>query len=172
VLAPDHFLFGERKVEGGFDSGTERGPYYYRDWMTQTVVDLRRGIDYLITRDDIDPDRIGIMGGSLGGWIGTILAGVEPRIKTSIFSVPATEFITQQTPPARIINSSNFVPRYEGFSMLMIVAKQDKVIRNKRAKRLFEVAQIKKKWIEYDEKHYLSPKLYIDDLVSWLEVEL
>ena len=49
VLAPDHFLFGERKVEGGFDQGSDRGPYYYRDWMVQSVEDLRRGIDYLLT---------------------------------------------------------------------------------------------------------------------------
>ena len=25
VLAPDHFLFGERKIEGGFDEGSNRG---------------------------------------------------------------------------------------------------------------------------------------------------
>ncbi|MEQ6120437.1 alpha/beta fold hydrolase [Reichenbachiella sp. MALMAid0571] len=172
VLAPDHFLFGERKVEGGFDEGTNWSPYYYRDWMVQSVVDLRRGIDYLLTRPDIDPDRIAVMGASMGGWIGSILVGVEPRIKTSILTVPATEEITDQTPPARVVNTSNFVTRYGDFSMLMVIAKKDSPKRNARAKQLFEMITIKKKWIEYDQSHYLNPEIYIQDLLVWLEQEL
>ncbi|VAW23204.1 hypothetical protein MNBD_BACTEROID01-1869 [hydrothermal vent metagenome] len=172
VLAPDHFLFGERKIEGGFDVGSNRGPYYYRDWMCQSVVDLRRGIDYLLTRSDIDPERIAVFGGSLGGWIGSILSAVEPRIKTSILSVPATEFIMAQTPPGRVINSSNFFPRYKDFSLLMVVAKKDLALRTARAKELFELAPVNKKLIEYDEGHFLDPQKYNKDILEWLREEL
>lgn len=172
VLAPDHFLFGERKVEGGFDSGSNRGPYYYRDWMCQSVVDLRRGIDYLLTRSDIDPERIAILGGSLGGWIGSILSAIEPRIKTSILNVPATEFITAQTPPGRVINSSNFFSRYKDLSLLMVIAKKDIPLRNARAKELFELAPIDKKLIEYDEEHFLDPQKYNKEILEWLSKEL
>lgn len=46
-----------------------------------TVVDLRRGIDYLDTRPDIDKSKIGVIGFSLGALEGTILAGVDDRVK-------------------------------------------------------------------------------------------
>ena len=172
VLAPDHFLFGERKIEGGFDQGSNRGPYYYRDWMCQTVVDLRRGIDYLLSRPDIDPERIAVFGGSLGGWIGSVLSAVEPRIKTSILSVPATEFVMAQTPPGRIINSSNFFPHYTDLTLLMVLAKKDITLRNSRAKELFKLAPVQKELIEYDEGHYLDPEKYNKEILEWLKDNL
>ena len=172
VLAPDHFLYGERKLEGGFDENSNRGPYYYRDWMCQSVVDLRRGIDYLLSRPDIDPERIAVFGGSLGGWIGSILSAVEPRIKVSILSVPATEFIMAQTPPGQVINSSNFFPHYTDLSLLMVLAKKDMALRNERAKELFELAPVQKKLIEYDEGHYLDPAKYNKEILEWLKDKL
>jgi cephalosporin-C deacetylase-like acetyl esterase len=172
VLAPDHFLFGERKTEGGFDHDTNRGPYYYRDWMCQSVVDLRRGIDYLLTRPDIDPERIAVFGGSLGGWIGSILSAVEPRIRTTILSVPATEFITAQTPAGRVVNSSNYFPRYKDFSLLVVLAKNDIPLRYARAKELFELAPVDKKLIEYDEGHFLDPQKYNKEILEWLKEKL
>ncbi len=172
VLAPDHFMYGERKKEGGFDHGADRGPYYYRDWMCQSIVDLRRGIDYLESRPDIDPDRIAVFGGSLGGWIGSILAAVEPRIKTAILSVPATEFVTAQTPASRIINSSNFFPHYKDLSLFMVLAKNDVPARNARAKEYFDLVQVKKEMVEYDESHFLDPQKYNKEILEWLKENL
>jgi dipeptidyl aminopeptidase/acylaminoacyl peptidase len=47
-----------------------------------SVADLRRGVDYLATRSDIDPSRIGCVGISLGGIFGGVFASVEKRIKS------------------------------------------------------------------------------------------
>ena len=41
-------------------------------------------IDWLETRDDIDPERIGIWGVSLGGYSAPRAAAYEPRIKACI----------------------------------------------------------------------------------------
>ncbi len=172
VLAPDHFLYGERKVAGGFDRDSNRGPYYYRDWMCQSVVDLRRGIDYLLSRPDIDPERIAIFGGSLGGWIGSILAGVDKRIKAAVLSVPATESITEQTPAGRVINSSNFFPRISPVHLLMVIAKKDSEVRNARARALFELVSGEKKLVEYDEGHFLPPEKYHREILAWLDENL
>ncbi len=172
VLAPDHFMYGERKKEDGFDEGSNRGPYYYRDWMCQSVVDLRRGIDYLESHPDIDPARIAIFGGSLGGWIGSILAAVDPRIRTAILSVPATEMATAQTPAGRIINSSNFFPRYKDLSLLMVLAKKDVPLRNARAREFFDLLQVKKELVEYDESHFLDPMQYHNEILEWLKENL
>jgi dienelactone hydrolase len=52
-----------------------------RDQYVGNIVDIRRGLDLLARRDDVDMDRIGFLGHSYGGQIGGILAGVEPRIR-------------------------------------------------------------------------------------------
>jgi dienelactone hydrolase len=52
-----------------------------RDQYVGNIVDIRRGLDLLDQRDDVDMDRVGFLGHSYGGQIGGILAGVEPRMR-------------------------------------------------------------------------------------------
>jgi fermentation-respiration switch protein FrsA (DUF1100 family) len=61
--------------------------YSTRDMLIQTVVDLRRGIDYLETRKDVDPTRIGYAGFSMGGILGTLVCAVDERIKAPILAL-------------------------------------------------------------------------------------
>ena len=51
--------------------------------VQQSALDVRRGLDYLGTRRDIDSKRIGLAGISLGAIIGTVAAGVDPRLKAT-----------------------------------------------------------------------------------------
>jgi uncharacterized protein len=51
-----------------------------RDEHVQLVVDLRRAVDLLIERDDVDPDQLAFLGQSYGAMVGGLLAGVEDRI--------------------------------------------------------------------------------------------
>jgi dienelactone hydrolase len=53
----------------------------------QLIVDLRRAVDLLQARDDVDPDRIGYLGVSYGGAMGGLLAGVERRIAAFVLRV-------------------------------------------------------------------------------------
>ena len=55
--------------------------------LSQSVVDLRRTVDYLASRGDIDMDRIGYIGVSLGSFVGSVFAGVDPRVRTAVFVV-------------------------------------------------------------------------------------
>jgi len=48
---------------------------------TQLIVDLRRAVDLLIVRPDVDPDRITYVGVSYGAVAGGLLAGVEDRVQ-------------------------------------------------------------------------------------------
>jgi dienelactone hydrolase len=49
----------------------------YRVW------DGIRGIDYLVTRPDVDPTRIGITGCSGGGTLSTYIAALDPRVQAA-----------------------------------------------------------------------------------------
>ncbi|HLJ54958.1 MAG TPA: acetylxylan esterase [Chthonomonadaceae bacterium] len=59
-----------------------------RDAWVQTVVDLRRAVDYLASRNDIDMSRVGYLGFSMGGMLGACLGGVEGRISCFLLAVP------------------------------------------------------------------------------------
>jgi predicted esterase len=52
-----------------------------RNTIVQNIVDLRRAVDLLQARADVDPKRIAYVGFSAGANTGAILAGVEHRIR-------------------------------------------------------------------------------------------
>ena len=49
--------------------------------LHQTVLDSRRSLDYLQSRPDIDPNKMGVGGISLGGIMSALVAGVDHRTK-------------------------------------------------------------------------------------------
>jgi len=55
-----------------------------RDEFVQTVIDVRRGVDLLAARPDVDPQRFAFWGFSHGAFIGGIVAGVERRIASYV----------------------------------------------------------------------------------------
>jgi dienelactone hydrolase len=52
--------------------------------IQHTVIDVRRGLDDLDTRSDIQHAHIGLVGVSLGAIIGTVTAGVDRRIQSVV----------------------------------------------------------------------------------------
>ncbi len=50
--------------------------------MTQAVLDIRRATAWLAARDEVDDDRLGITGISLGGVMSPLAASGEPRLIT------------------------------------------------------------------------------------------
>jgi len=57
-----------------------------RPVLGKMVFDATRGIDFLLSRDDIDPERIGLAGNSLGGTVAQFTAAVEPRLRLVLVS--------------------------------------------------------------------------------------
>ena len=82
VLAIDEYGQGERPRPPSSGNGVDVP--VLTAGIRQTVVDVRRGLDYLDTRPDIAPRRIGLVGLSLGAIIGTVSAGVDSRIKAAV----------------------------------------------------------------------------------------
>ena len=85
VLAPDYPSFGD-DVEYNFHtdpyvSGTMKG-----------VVNHRRGVDVLAGRKEVDPQRIGIIGHSLGGHNAMFLGAFDRRVKAVVSSCGWTPF--------------------------------------------------------------------------------
>lgn len=52
--------------------------------MVQQVIDMRRGVDLLLARKDIDPKRLAFVGHSYNASIGAILSGVDRRFNAFV----------------------------------------------------------------------------------------
>jgi uncharacterized protein len=88
TLSIDTQYHGDRKRPGRNGEIHMPDSFTMRDAWVQSVVDLRRAVDYLETRDDIDHARIGYLGFSQGGMLGAVLGGLEPRISAFCLGVP------------------------------------------------------------------------------------
>jgi len=62
---------------------SELGLTELRQVGATTVVDLRRAVDFLATRPEVDKTRVGFVGVSLGGILGGVFISAEPRIKAA-----------------------------------------------------------------------------------------
>jgi dienelactone hydrolase len=66
----------------------------------QDIVDLRRGLDLLLARKDVDAKRVAYVGHSFHAGTGAILAGVEPRLTALVLmagGLDADRFLTSQS---------------------------------------------------------------------------
>lgn len=55
-----------------------------RPILGKLVFDTMRGLDFVLARDDVDPERVGVMGKSLGGALAGWMAVLDPRLRTSV----------------------------------------------------------------------------------------
>lgn len=79
----EHEYAGRRLILLGANFGL------FRAW------DGIRGIDYLLTRAEVDPDRIGCCGQSGGGTLTQFLAALDTRIRVAVVSMGNTENLAQ-----------------------------------------------------------------------------
>ena len=56
--------------------------------QVQLMIDLQRAVDFLVARADVDPTRIGYVGGSYGGAMGALFVAIEPRLRAANLFVP------------------------------------------------------------------------------------
>jgi len=98
VLAPDHLTAGERIFPGKecFDSS----PFYeqYPDWsmVGKNLEDSRSAIDILCAFDDVDKDRIGVIGHSLGGHNAIFAAALDNHIKAAVSNCGLSVFSEEE----------------------------------------------------------------------------
>jgi hypothetical protein len=55
-----------------------------KDGIVQEVKEMRRGIDLLVSRPEVDPSRLGYVGFSWGASLGGVLSAVERRVHSFV----------------------------------------------------------------------------------------
>lgn len=84
--------YGERRPEGSSKRMVSHDPRETLEGFTQAVLDIRRAADFLARREEVDPEKIGIFGISLGGITGGLAAGVEPRFQNVCLLLAGGDF--------------------------------------------------------------------------------
>ncbi len=84
------------------------GPNEARDRLIMESKDFRRSIDYLVSRPDVDRDRLGVFGYSRGACLVPVLAAGEQRLKAAVL-IHAGLSSSRPLPEA---DPLNFLPRF------------------------------------------------------------
>lgn len=85
VLAPDYPSFGDYK---GYDFARDR----YESATMKGIFNHMRGVDLLVAREEVDPERIGVIGHSLGGHNAIFVGVFDERLKVIVTSCGWTPF--------------------------------------------------------------------------------
>jgi eukaryotic-like serine/threonine-protein kinase len=140
----------------------------YRDAMITWGKDLRRSVDYLQSRPDLDGERIGYLGISLGGRLGGLMMGIEDRFRLGILYVAGLGMI--QVRPE--VDPINFLPRV-GFPVLMLNGRYDDGFALETSQRpLYEFLGTPaehKRWVLFDDGHFLPRAQMISETLGWLD---
>lgn len=146
----------------------EQGTIIARDQLIQRVKDLRRTIDYLETRKEIDSGALVFCGHSWGGEIAPQVLAVEPRIAATVLYVVGM-FGKRQV--FEEVESMNFLPRVD-MPVLMLNGEYDDFFTPARANAYFERLGTPAK----DKKHVVEPGGHfvprvrlIQETLNWLD---
>ena len=87
-------MFGERVPAGGrraLLAGPD-GARYLAEAFQAIPPEIRRTVDVLLTRPEVNPERLNIMGTSLGGIMGATVAGQDDRFYKAAFLLAGGDF--------------------------------------------------------------------------------
>jgi len=138
-----------------------------RNVIQQTIVDYRRGLDYLATRDEIDMKRIGLLGYSMGGFHAVSLTAVDERIKVAVGCV-----IPVSLSEDPLLAPANYARGIQNRPFCMLMGKKDPMCNESQARELYKLLEgPQSKIILYDAEHSL-PDHYVKDAIMFLKEHL
>jgi dienelactone hydrolase len=176
VFALDSQGHGDRIAENDYhvvnlynEPGAEPRKNYFtlREVVMQTVVDYRRGLDYLATRSDIAMSRLGLLGYSLGGFQALALTATEPRIKVAVGCVVPVAW-SQDV----VLAPANYARGLGTRPLCLLLGRQDEVSDAVQARQGYGLVEgPNTKILFYDAGHQL-PVEYVRDAVAFIAAHL
>ena len=140
----------------------------HRDQVLRWVTEMRRSIDYVFSRSDIDTTRLAYVGTSWGARNGGTAIAIEPRIRTAILSVPGinANAVRPEEDPV------NFLPRIR-IPVLMLSGRYDSVFPYESSQvpflRLLGSPPGAKKQVLFEGGHFLPRPMWVSESTRWLD---
>jgi dienelactone hydrolase len=169
VLTLDAEYHGERLANNDFESADififQNGWLLRaRDMIVQSVIEYRRAMDYLSTREDIDSSQFGLVGYSMGGMMAFHLSAIDSRVKATVASV--THIIKE---PYSALAVYNFAPYIGDPSFLMLVGENDsRNYSKKEARQLYDLIKNKDKVLTFFESGHKLPSEWTRKASDWM----
>jgi dienelactone hydrolase len=140
----------------------------YREHVIQWAKDLRRSVDYLESRSDIDADKLAYYGYSWGGRLGGLMTAVEGRFKTAILYVAGFRFQKQKPE----VDPFHFVSRVR-IPVLMLNGRYDSFFPHETAQipmfKLLGTPEEHKRHLIYDTGHNIPRNQLNKESLAWLD---
>lgn len=148
--------------------------------QSQLIVDLQRAVDLLLSRGNVDPDRLTYIGGSYGGAMGGLFAGVETRLDSYVLKVGDGGIIEHLSEPdehgipntlPRWVNllwplePLHFVGRAAPAALLFQNGISDRYVPTSDSLRYQQAGSDPKTIIWYNAGHFLPKRHYFDHLM-------
>jgi predicted esterase len=139
-----------------------------RDLLFRQVREMRRSIDYLETRADIDADSLAYYGYSWGGSAGAIALSVEPRLKVGILNQAGMPRARQVD-----IHPAHYLPRVRQ-PVLQFNGRFDQTFSYDDSARPFfeQLGSEHKKHVVEPTGHFVSNSVVIGETLAWLDEHL
>jgi len=139
----------------------------------QSIIDVRRAVDLLAMRPEVDSRRIGFIGQADGGNLGGIIAGVEKRIRTLILISANTRLSAGDSAktPSAFLDGVNYISYAAPATLLFQYAGQNDLVPRETALNCFQCASQPKTINWYAVKPLSDPQARADRLV-WLREQL
>ena len=179
VFAIDAMSFGERATPITKNASPAiffRYPFLLRSVLIQTAVDVRRGVDFLLTREDIDKNKIFYVGNSMGSMLGVMPTAVDKRFKRAVFIVGCADYAQKFTMtklmgvPAglfEIVDPKNYVGLISPRPVFMINATRDELVPKGAADAFFAAAGEPKEQVWVNSQHDIDIVNGVDLIVDW-----
>ena len=141
---------------------------FYKEHVIAWAKDMRRTIDYLDTRSDIDTARVAYFGWSWGGYLGGLMPAVEPRFKAVVLLVAGLEY--QRGQPE--VEPINFLPRIR-IPVLMLNGQYDHYFpvetSQKPMFRLLGTPPDRKRQVIFQGGHFVPRAQLVKESLDWLD---
>jgi len=180
-------------VRHGFTEDPDPFSSQDSDVLAQQVVDMRRAVDLLESRRDVDPKRIAYVGHSVNAAVGGVLRAVEPRFRALVLMTSAVSMrLLLLSDEPRMVEFRNkygerrvkqyldkfdwadpghYVSRAGGAPVLLQVATHDEFGNEANFRRQTEIVAEPKTVEWYDAKHALNARAR-RDRCEWLRQNL
>jgi dienelactone hydrolase len=143
-----------------------------KDGVVQEIVETRRGIDFLVSRDEVDPSRLGYVGFSWGASLGADFAAVERRVGSFVLmsTIPrlsadmrklgeeqgATGDLAAYEEAMEPIDAVNYLPHVAPNALFLQFGNQDTRPSPEQAREVQAAASSPKQAKSYDGGHELN----------------
>jgi dienelactone hydrolase len=142
--------------------------YLHAEYTARWVKDIRRSIDFLGSREDIDARRIGFFGTSWGGRVGGIVLAIEPRFEAAVLYLGG--FRPERAMP--VADDINYVTRVRT-PVLMINGRDDHLRPLEKSQKpffdLLGTEPVHKAHKVFPGGHYVSRSDLIRETLTWFD---